>query len=91
MTGARAWAAEGYRLPFATLGAVAACAVIALVVGSRPASLLLAAVLATAATVRAVARDPGPGMTIRSRGFDVAFLAGLALVIAAFAATTTGV
>jgi hypothetical protein len=90
MTGPSAWVG-GYRLPFITLGAVAGCAVLAPVTGARPAALLLAGVLATAAFVRAATRAPGPGIAIRSRWFDVAFLAGMSLVIATFAATTSGV
>ena len=90
MTDAHTWVG-GYRLPFVTLAAVVVCALVALAAGSRPAALLLGGVLAAAATVRAVARDPGPGIAIRSRWFDVAFLGGMAVAIGFVAATTVGV
>lgn len=90
MTDGRAWAG-GYRLPFLTLAAVVACAGLAVLIGARPGALALAVVLAAAAGVRAVVPSPGPGIAIRSRGFDVAFLGGMAALIGTFAATTAGV
>ncbi len=90
MTEARPWG-QGYRLTGIALVVVACCAAIALVAGSRPACLLLAGVLAAAAGVRAVAREPRPAIAIRSRAFDVGLLSGLAVVIGALAATTVGV
>ena len=90
MTDGRAWAG-GYRLPFLTLAAVVASALLAVVAGARPGALALAAVLGAAAAVRAVVPAPGPGIAIRSRWFDVAFLGGLGVLIALFAATTAGV
>lgn len=90
MAGAHAWVG-GYRLPLATLVAVAASAALAVLAGARPAALILAGILAVAAVVRATSRTPGAGIAIRSRWFDVGFLASLALVIALFAATTSGV
>ncbi|WP_165962686.1 DUF3017 domain-containing protein [Occultella glacieicola] len=57
-------------------------------VGARPASLMFAAELGVLAFVRAVAPRPGPyGISARSRGFDVAFLAVTGLVMATFAIT----
>lgn len=90
MTGSEGWAA-GYRMPLVTLAAVAVTAVLALVAGARAGALALAAVLAAASAVRALVKAPGPGIAIRTRVFDVAFLGGLALVIGVFAATSSGV
>ena len=90
MAGAHVWVG-GYRLPFATLAAVAGCAALAVVVGARTAALVHAVVLGAAAAVRAVTRRPGPGIAIRSRWFDVVFLGVLAVFIGLVALTTTGV
>lgn len=90
MTGPEGWVA-GYRLPLAMLGAVVVAALLALTVGSRFGALALAASLAAASVVRAVVRGPGPGIAIRSRTFDVAFLGAMALIIGVIAATGSGV
>ncbi len=90
MTDVDAWV-RGYRLPHLALGAVLAATAVAVVAGARTGALALAVILGLAAAVRAAVRAPGPGIAIRSRSFDVALLAGLAVVIAALATTTAGV
>ena len=82
---------DSYLLPGAALAAVAAVALLSLAVGARAASVLLALLLVVAAVTRSVVPDLGRPMVIRARWFDVAVLAGLAVVIAGLALTTTGV
>jgi hypothetical protein len=78
--------------PYAALAGVALSAAVALTAGARPGALLLALLLAGAALVRGRSTTDGPaGTAVRSRTFDVALLVGLAVVIAALAATSAGV
>jgi hypothetical protein len=90
MTEVDAWV-KGYRLPLLALVAVLLAAAVCVLAGARTGALSLATILALAAVLRAVVRAPGRGIAIRSRGFDVALLGGLAVVIAGLASTTAGV
>lgn len=61
---------------------------IALALGAREAALALAGLLLTGSVARAVIPGPGPiGITIRSRGVDVAMFATLGLMIGILAQT----
>ena len=90
MTEVDAWV-RGYRLPLLALVGVLAATAVSVVAGARSGTLVLAAVLAVAAALRAVVRAPGRPMAIRSRWFDVALMGGLAAIIAVLATTTAGV
>ena len=66
--------------------------VAALTVGARAASAVLAGVLATAATIRALDPSGGPeGGAIRSRTFDVVLMLTFAVAIAVLGLTSSGV
>jgi len=78
--------------PWAALVGVALTSVVALTAGARAASAVLAGVLATAGTIRALDPAGGPeGGAIRSRMFDVALMLTLGAAIAILGLTSSGV
>ncbi len=82
---------RGLPAPLTALGGVALAVVVGVTLGARPASFVLAGVLAAAAVVRGLSSGQGPaGVAVRGRMFDVAFLAVLAAGITVLAATTAG-
>ena len=71
---------------------VLAVVAIALMLGAREGALALAVLLLTGSLARAVIPGPGPiGITIRSRGVDVAMFATLGLMIGILAQTAPNI
>ena len=71
---------------------VLAVVAIALMLGAREGALALAVLLLTGRLARAVIPGPGPiGITIRSRGVDVAMFATLGLMIGILAQTAPNI
>ena len=71
---------------------VLAVVAIALTLGAREGALALAVLLLTGSIARAVIPGPGPiGITIRSRGVDVAMFATLGLMIGILAQTAPNI
>lgn len=84
--------ARGLRAPLLPLTGVGVALIVGVLVGAKPASLVLSGILAGAAAVRGLAPGTGPvGVAVRTRLFDVAVLLALSAGIAVLAFTAPDV